>query len=226
VISPGSASPTSDDPCASGRYRLAATPWHLAVALGGLGALVAGVVVSPGSVPLGPVLISLGAVTLLLGVALPLVSQIEFGVPMLGKVVLSARERRERLRAAVEDFRGLIVACAAGLCPDADAAGRAIEAAVSDALGLWRGTDGEALRRFLLCRLVRQARFEARTKASPSTTAEPFLRLPLTERAVLILEDRAGLDETSVARILGLPVSGIAPIRAHAASVGLLDSPP
>jgi DNA-directed RNA polymerase specialized sigma24 family protein len=190
--------------------------------------LTAGVMVAPGSVPIGPVLISVGALVLLLGFALPLVSQVELGAPMLVKVIVSARERRERLRSSIEDCRGLLVACARSLCRDADSSARAVEVTVSNTLGLWHGTDSEALRRYLLCVLVRQAQFEATIDPPPPPpTTERFLRLPFLERAVLVLKYRAGLDESSIGRILGVPGSAIATIRARAmAGLGLPDDAP
>lgn len=204
------------EPCDPGRHSRALSAKQISWALCGLVLLVVGVFVTPGAVPVGPVLLTLGGLVLLLGVALPLVNQIEVGAPMLAKVTIVTAGRREQVRESVENWRGLIVACAASLCMNGDSATRAVEASISKALGYWHGTDSAALHRYLLCVLVQQARFEATAHSRPAEEAEPFLLLPLREREVLVLTDRAGLDPASVAAVLGISVTEVTSIRARA----------
>lgn len=190
-------------------------PMQTTMAIGGVAVLAAGVAIDPEGIPAGPVLVAVGGLLLVLGVALPLVTQAELGAPLLFKVTLAVGERRARLRAAVEDCRGLLAAAAASLCPDDESATRAVEVALWRGVGDWRGTDDASLRRYLLCLLVQAARFDALTKP-PRSDAEPFLRLPFDERAVLVLADRVGLDLASVAAMLGLAVPEVVSTRTRA----------
>jgi hypothetical protein len=208
-----------DGRCEPGRQSRRLSVRQIGLALCGLVLLVAGVLMAPDNLLVGPELIAVGGIVLLLGVALPLVNQIELGTPGLAKVSIAVGARRDRMRGFIEDCRGLLVACAADLCPDGESAVRAVEASISKTMAYGQGTDTVALRRYLLCVLVEQARFEA-TVHSRSTTAtsesEPFLRLPLRDREVLVLVDRAGLDQASAARMLGVTESDVASIRTRA----------
>jgi predicted DNA-binding protein (UPF0251 family) len=184
----------------------------------GLVLLIAGVLVAPGGVLVGPELIAVGGVVLLLGVALPLVNQVELGTPGLAKVTIAVGARRDQMHGFVDDCRGLVVACATALCPDEESATRAVEASISKTLAYGHGGDTAVLRRYLLCVLVEQARFESATHSRSSTETEPFLLLPLHEREVLVLVDRAGLDQASAAHMLGIPESDVSSTRAQAMS--------
>jgi hypothetical protein len=212
------------------------TPGRLAAGVLGLGLTGGGVALGWGSAILGPVLLSLGAVLLLVGFALPLVSQIELGAPLLLRATLAVDEQQDRMRQFTQDCRGLLTTCAVGLCLDPEAAARAVESTVSQVLTTWRGTDPDLLRVYLMCVLVQQSEFEARTGAIPlappiaapagasggSVLATPmgggFLRLGLREREVLLLRDRAGLDVATVARILGMATADVPVIAERAAA--------
>ncbi|MFZ0160943.1 MAG: hypothetical protein WAL50_18075 [Kineosporiaceae bacterium] len=159
----------------------------------------------------------MGAVFLALAVALPLVSQVELGSPLPVRATLAARERRDRLKLFADDWRDLVCACAQQLCLDPDAATRAVGATISQVLVCWRGRDLEELRIYVLCVLVRQCEFEVLTQARPADGCR-FARLPLLEREVLLLSDRAGLADTAVAPIVGIAPTDVPAIRARAIS--------
>lgn len=188
----------------------------------GIGLLVAGVLVAPQEFPLGPVLLGLGGVVLLLGVALPLVSNLTLGVPMVAQVTVETRQRETRLRLAAEDLRGLLEGCATSLCPDPDAAIRAVGTSLSRGMAEWRRSDSAGLSTYLLCLLLQQARFEATLAGPPALGATGFLALPQLEREVLVLVERAGLDVGAVAEMLVVSVDEVARIqgRAHAQLAG------
>ena len=207
-----------DSRCEPGRGSRKLSSKQVILALGGLVLLIVGVLVAPGSVLVGPELIGVGAIVLLLGVALPFVNQIELGTPALAKVTIAVGARREQMHGFVDDCRGLVVACAADLCPDDESAVRAVEASISKTLAYGHGTDPVALHQYLLCVLVGQARFEATTHSRSTVETEPFLLLPLREREVLVLVDRAGVDQASAAAMLGVPESDVSSIRAQAMS--------
>jgi DNA-directed RNA polymerase specialized sigma24 family protein len=171
--------------------------------------LVGGVFIAPRTLPVGPVLISAGGLVVLVGFALPLITEAQLGLPSIFTLTLAANARRDRLRAAIEDIRGMLSACAGFLCLDADAAAQAVQAAVADTLSRWQGSDDrQQLRRYLFCALLRQARFELRIRgprtAPPAELANQVLALPLPEREVLVLVDRAGFDEYAAGQILSL----------------------
>ena len=195
--------------------RGALTPGRVVATLLGLALMCGGVLLGRDSVALGPAMLTAGALFVLFGFAFSMVSQVELGAPLLVKVTVAAKERRDRLKQFVDDSRGLLVACAADLCLDPDAALRAVESTVSDVLAGWRGTDLGALRVYLLCVLVRESEFEVRTRTVPPGR-EPFLRLTLREREVLLLCDRAGLNDAAVARIVGVAEADVAGIRDRA----------
>jgi hypothetical protein len=193
---------------------------HGLIAASGVALLVAGVIVSDGAIPLGPILLVLGGLVLLVGFALPLVHQVQLGAPMLVTVTLAAEEQSMRRHTAVQDCRGLLLACAGNLCSDSDSAARVVEACVSDCLGTWTGTDTTNLRSYLLCLLIHEARFESLSHPAP-TEANPsghhsFMRLPMADREVLVLIDRAHLPLPTVATMLGLPVTEVSAMRTTA----------
>jgi len=135
---------------------------------------------------------------------------------MVAKVTITTGERRRQVRETVEDCRGLLIACATNLCPDGTSAVRAVEACLSKGIGDWRGTDRSTLRPYLLCLLVHQARFETAASSQVPGNGDRFSLLPLIEREVLVLVDRAGLDQTIVAEMLGVSVLDVNAIRAQA----------
>jgi hypothetical protein len=213
-----------DARCDAGKHSRSLSLRQIALAVGGLTFLVVGVLVAPASLPVGPALITLGGFVLLVGAAWPLVNQVELGTPMLMKVTVAARARRDQIQGSIQDNRGLMVACAADLCPDPESAVRAVEASVSKTLGYWHGPQGLALQQYLLCVLIQQARYESTTHSRESHPSEPFLNLPLRQREVLVLLDRVGLDRAVAAGILGVPEAEIPAIRAQAmAGLGLSD---
>ena len=209
-------SASSGGQCAPTRNRLPLSVKQVTFAACGVALLVLGIVVAAPTLPLGPIIITVGALLLLAGVALPLVHQIQLGAPMLITVTLAAEEQRVRLHSAIEDCRGLLIACAINLCPDADAAARAVEASLSRGLGEWRGGEGSQLRGFLLCLLVSEARFESATHPATGIATDTFHQLPLEEREVLVLTDRARLARPVVAQMLGLTEDQVEQLRAAA----------
>ncbi len=201
------------DPGGAGR---AWSTRQVLLALVGLGILVAGVLVAPQDLPLGPVLLGLGGVVLLLGVALPLVSQLTLGVPMLAQVTVETKQRETRTRLAAEDLRGLLEGCASSLCPTPESAVRAVSTCLSRGMAEWRRTDTAGFGPFLLCLLVQQARFETSVAGPPPARRAGFLGLPQLDREVLVLLERAGLDAVGVAQMLAVTVDEVARIQRHA----------
>jgi DNA-directed RNA polymerase specialized sigma24 family protein len=195
--------------CVPARNPLGLSVQQGVLAAAGAALLVSGIAIAGTPFPVGPTLILLGGLVLLVGVALPFVNQVQFGAPMVAAVTVTSAERRDRLRDVVENCRGLLIACAANLCPDEDSAARAVEACLSKGLGGWRGTDDTLLRTFLLCLLVHEARFEVLTHPDDAPTLDSFHRIPLAEREVLVLVDRAGLGAGTVATMLGLSESEV-----------------
>lgn len=210
----GKASSTA--PCAPEREGSAVTVGRVLLAVSGVALLAGGVWIDRDHIPVAAVLITAGGFILLAGVALPLVSQIELGAPMLFRVSFAARERRDRLHGEVEDNRGLLVAGAASLCLDEAAAARAVESSLSDAVVSWHRVGDNGLRTYLLCLLVHQCRFEAAMHPLPPPPVEPFLGLPLAQREVLVLVDRAGLGLSAVGKMLGLTPAAVAELRDQA----------
>lgn len=182
----------------------------------GMALLGLGIWVDRDDLPVAPLLITAGGLVLLVGVALPLVSQVELGAPMLFKVSFAARERRDRLHAEVEASRGLLVAGAACLCLDEAAAARAVESSLSDAVVSWHSLEDAGLRTYLWCLLVHQSRFEGTTHPVLPPDLDPFLSLPLAEREVLVLVDRAGLGLSTTAKMLDLTPAEVAQLRDRA----------
>lgn len=182
----------------------------------GLALLALGIWIDRDDIPISAVVITAGGLVLLVGVALPLVSQVELGAPMLFRVSFAARERRDRLHDEVEDARGSLVAGAACLCLDEAAAARAVAASLSDAVVSWHSLDTSGLRPYLWCLLLRQSRFEATTHPVLPPDLDPFLGLPLAEREVLVLVDRAGLGLSVVGRMLALTPAEVAELRDRA----------
>jgi hypothetical protein len=205
-----------DSRCAPTHHRFRLSTRQITLAAFGVALLVLGVVAAEPKLPVGPIIIVFGSLVLLAGVALPLVHQVQLGAPMLFTVTIAAEEQRVRLHSAIEDCRGLLIACAGSLCPDAEAAARAVEASLSKGLGDWHGGESSRLRGFLLCLLVHEARFEAVTHPPSAIVGDSFLQLPLEEREVLVLLDRANLARPTVARMLGLTEDQVEQMREHA----------
>ena len=63
---------------------------------------------------------------------------------------------------------------------------------------------------------MHQARFETAASSQVPGNGDRFSLLPLIEREVLVLVDRAGLDQTIVAEMLGVSVLDVNAIRAQA----------
>jgi hypothetical protein len=207
--------------CEPGRVPAGAVAVRVLTGVLGLAVVVVGIIVDPSGVPLGPLLIGGGLLVLLVGVLRPWVDQIQIGPLSVASVTLRTPARDERVRRVLEDYRGLIGACAAHLCSSSDSATRVVETSVSRAVADWRGSGTDGLFTYVLCVMVGQVRFEALAEGSAGAyvagaSDSAFRRLPFEERVVLVLTDRAGLDDAQVGRILGVAAAEVAELRTRA----------
>lgn len=183
--------------------------WRVAGGLVGLVLLVAGVLVAPDLVDLVPaVVIAVGAALVVLCL-LPWVSTVEIIPPLLAKIALDPDRPRRRTIEIAEAYRDLMLQSGSFLCSDEKSAARAVDFSIAEAAGYWRGNDDGALRLYLLCVLVHQARFESATRPRPPADSHPARLLSGAEREALLLAERVGLDHSVAAAVLGVTVDDV-----------------
>ncbi|KQR07194.1 hypothetical protein [Cellulomonas sp. Leaf334] len=194
------------DPGGRGR---GVSAWRVVGGLAGLALLVAGVLVAPDLVDVVPaVAIAVGAALVVLCL-LPWVSTVEIIPPLLAKIALDPDRPRRRTFEVAETYRALLLPSAGFLCSDEESAARAVDVSIAEATAYWRGNDDGALRVYLLCVLVHQARFEAATHPRPPADTHPARVLSRPEREALLLAERLRLDHSVAAAVLGVTVDDV-----------------
>lgn len=193
-------------------------PRRVAAAVLGAACLVGGVFVS-GAASLGPILISAGGLLLVVGFAWSAITVFELNAPML-KAVFEANNRQAKLTSFAEAQRRSLERFAAELCEDPETAVGAVEEALATAGASWRGpVEDPLLRVFVLCVIVRVARYEDSkrpTRPHVNQTQAAWDLLALAHRAVLALVDRQGLTPTVAAEMLDCTVEQIREDLEHA----------
>jgi len=213
--------PVADLPCDPGRPSRRPSAWMVVAIIVGVALLAIGIAIRPQDFPLTPILITVGALVLLLGVALPWVTQINLGAPLLASVTIAMDARRQGVRQRVDDLQGMLRAGAFLLCPDKASADRVLESCASTTMVNWHGSTDDALKRYVACLLLDQARLEAALNPTPSTSPEPATRLPRIQREVVVLLRFARLTDEDAGAILGIPATAVRQVYVDAtASIG------
>jgi hypothetical protein len=204
-----SPAPLADLPCDPGRAsHRPSTRMVVAIVVGVL-LLALGAALRPQDFPIVPLLITAGALVLLLGVALPWVTQIHLGAPLLAQVTIAMDARSQAIRQKLDDLQGMLKCGAFLLCPDKDSAERLLEACASATMVNWHGSTDEGLKRYVACLLVDEARIEAALHPGPVASTEPALRLPRSQREVVVLIRFARLSDDDAAAILGITAAEV-----------------
>ena len=202
-------SPFETLPCDSGQVSRRPSLRMIAAGVVGVALLAVGIALRPQEFPIGLVLITVGALVLLLGAALSWVTQINLGLPLLAQVTIAMDARQRDLQRRVEDLRGMLTEGLFLLCPDSDTAERVLATCASMTMVNWHGSTDDALKRYVACLVVDQARAASLRNPSPTDTTDPVLRLPRAQREVVMLRRFARLSDEDAAAILGIAPSEV-----------------
>jgi hypothetical protein len=183
-------------------------PWRVALVVGAGGLIVVGIVTS-GHVT-GLTLITLGCVVVLTAGVMPAITQLEYGIPSLFKVVVAVANRGEELRRELSEQRPQLQVTANLLCDDPALANDLLSAAIAEATKRWRGPVSAATEVYALCWFVHRLTAYSRLTGSPPPDTFPTANRALaglsqTERIIMVLTVYADLSVEDVADMVNLP---------------------
>ena len=182
-------------------WRTSVRPTRVALTLAAIAAVVAGVVV--GGLQ-GLILVAISAALLLWAVVLPVVREVEFGLPYAVKVVAAVEDRETKLRAQMGSNRAELELWCQLMCDDAERAASILAAAWSRTASEWRGPIHAGIRVHVLCLFVHLLLVDARWGPNSKVAdAGPLSELGAAERAVVVLSEFAGLPTEVVGRLTG-----------------------
>ncbi|WP_082972553.1 sigma factor-like helix-turn-helix DNA-binding protein [Mycobacterium sp. 1245852.3] len=183
-------------------------PWRVALMAGASGLILAGVATSGHVTAL--TLIALGCVVVVTAGVMPAITQLEYGIPSLFKVVVAVANRGEELRREFSEQRPQLQVTANLLCDDPAMANDLLSAAIAEATKRWRGPVSAAADVYALCWFVHRLTAYSRLTGSPPPDTVPAAnralgRLSQTQRIILVLATYADLSVEDIADMVHLP---------------------
>jgi DNA-directed RNA polymerase specialized sigma24 family protein len=147
---------------------------------------------------------------LLGSVVLPIIREVEFGLPVGKRLAHALRDREQDFRREFERQRGDLALCAQLLCTDPAMASDLLEAAWARAADAWRGPPKPELRNYVLCVFLQLLTLRDRLSGGPEPErARPFIpRSPA--RTAFVLTEFAGLSLAQIATMTGRSLADVA----------------
>jgi hypothetical protein len=182
-------------------------PWRVSLMVGSGALIVVGIATSTHLT--GLTLIGLGCLVVVTAGLMPAISQLEYGIPSVFKVVVAVANRAEELNREFSEQRPQLQLTANLLCDDPALANDLLSAAIAEATKRWRGPVSAATDVYALCWFVHRLKAHCLLTGSPPLETVPaanqvLAALTQTQRIVMVLKVYADLSVEDIAEMVNL----------------------
>lgn len=183
------------------QWRDSLRPSRVALAFTATACVVAGARVASA---FGIGLLGVGAALALAVVLLPVIREVEFGLPVGVKITTAVRGRHEALKDAFDAEVGELHLYSLLLLGEPATAAMLLEAAMARTASAWRGPVTPDVRDYIICVLVQLVSAQERWReAAPESGAQGLMALPLQLRVAVVLHEFATLPIARIGEMTG-----------------------